>query len=138
MVRTLYDLYPKHVKPRRAAAAIGVALGLKSFEYLEDKVRQYATSRIGQDAKFTPAPDVWFTQGRYDDDPKEWLHTDGPVDTTSLSTKLKALQDMIRVHPANKGAPNFRPERVTKKDSDDLRDLISKLRVVQRKIAQSV
>lgn len=81
-VEAIYQAYPRRVGRQVAIKAIKRAVQhvkarghtLREAEvWLFRKVQEYARSPAGNDGEFTPHPATWFNQGRYDDDPKEWL-----------------------------------------------------------------
>ena len=92
LAEQIYDLYPRKVGKTAALRAIDrlLASGKVPPEDLLVTVRNYAkataTWEIG-DRNFIPNPATWFNQGRYDDDPREWLRgqpTDAPTPETYL------------------------------------------------------
>jgi hypothetical protein len=81
-IDAIYQQYPRHVGKAAALKAIRVALrGIASrlgapsdpAAWLTERVKRYADARAGQDPQFTPHPATWFNQGRFDDDPAEWV-----------------------------------------------------------------
>jgi hypothetical protein len=93
----LYRLYPRHVAPRVAKAAITKALyrlthGIESvdlaernkeigrhrtaFEFLAEAIECFAESPAGRRKQYTPHPSTWFNGSRYLDDPGEWFTVD--------------------------------------------------------------
>jgi len=85
----IYQAYPRHVGRRAALTEIGYAihridkrtdwwstpLGNDPAEWLLTQTLAYATARrsLGPIDNLTPMPRTWFRQGRYDDDPAEWV-----------------------------------------------------------------
>ncbi len=77
----IYAHYPKKVGKAAALKAIEKALRLVTRGFLMDRAKAYAKAREGQDRQFTPHPATWFNQGRYDDDPAEWLRDESVTET---------------------------------------------------------
>lgn len=92
----VYEAYPRHVGRKTALAAIKRAAkedtkgdlntarghGAFSFETLLERTRAYAEAVAKwpeRDRQFIPHPSTWFNQGRYLDDPKEWLRGSAPA-----------------------------------------------------------
>ncbi len=85
-IQNLYEMYPRKIGKRSALRAIEKAvtrLGKEKpelrdadkklrIEWLSEKLRAFAESKMGNAGEFTPYPATWFNQSRYLDDPKEW------------------------------------------------------------------
>lgn len=96
----IYEAYPRKVGRKAAIDAINRAIERHKAEegttpatpYLLDRTTAFAAAVAGWPAderNFVPHPATWFNQGRYDDDPKEWLRgkplaTSTPKDYTKL------------------------------------------------------
>jgi hypothetical protein len=82
-IEAIYQEYPRKVGKqaairaiRRAVTSVTKANGWPTREaqvFLFKRVQAYACSPAGNDDKYTPHPSTWFNQGRYDDDPQEWM-----------------------------------------------------------------
>lgn len=68
----IYQEYPKKCNRGAALKAIRKALKEIDYEWLYEKVRDYAICRAGEDPQFTRNPDNWFRDGNYMDDPSLW------------------------------------------------------------------
>jgi hypothetical protein len=89
----LYRLYPRHVGPRVAKAAIERAIRrvqqngvVDPIQWLKDRVNAYAEAARTMDRQYIPHPSTWFNQDRFDDDPEEW----------GVSSVAKSEDDQIR------------------------------------------
>ncbi len=82
-VNTLFENwwseYPKKVKKLSAAKSFGTKLVMirsreenNSVEFLLERTRQFAKSRIGEPVQFTPYPASWLNENRFDEDPESW------------------------------------------------------------------
>lgn len=80
-VERVYQAYPRKVGRKAAIQSIFNALNaiagrdnppLDPVAWLLGRVEVFAKARAGEDSQFTPYPRTWFSQGRYDDDAKEW------------------------------------------------------------------
>jgi hypothetical protein len=86
-IEAIYKAYPKHVGRRAALASIERALGRirkadpggyrqQATGWLLSRTQEYAASRNGSDAQFTPHPATWFNQDRFEDEPEQRAETD--------------------------------------------------------------
>ena len=83
-IEAIYKAYPKHVGRRAALASIERALGRirkarpeeRATGWLLSRTQEYAASRNGSDAQFTPHPATWFNQDRFEDEPEQRAETD--------------------------------------------------------------
>ena len=93
-IKQVYLAYPRHVGPEAALKAIQKAAerlvkervhpdDRAASRWLWRRARQYAASPAGQSPPkgshddYRPHPSTWFNQRRFDDDPKEWLKSNG-------------------------------------------------------------
>ena len=72
-ISKIYQEYPRKVAPKKAKEKIEIALRENDFEFLLDRVQQYAKCVNGSEKQFIPYPATWFHQERFNDDPKEWV-----------------------------------------------------------------
>ncbi len=98
-VNTLFEKwwpeYPKKVSKPSAAKEFRIKLKMilsrgenNSFEFLLERTRQFAESRIGQPAQYTPHPATWLHNDRFDEDPESWAVHEGnghTIDRTPVS-----------------------------------------------------
>ena len=97
LAQQIYDLYPRKVGRTAALRAIErlLAKGTVPPEDLLVTVRNYAKATAtweAGDRTYIPNPATWFNQGRYDDDPREWLR--GPInDAPTPETYLPSTYD---------------------------------------------
>lgn len=77
--RAIYDAYPRKVAPDRALRAIQKRLdqGVPAAELLA-AVQAYAKATAGTEREFIPHPATWFNDGRFADDPAEWVKAENP------------------------------------------------------------
>ena len=75
---SIYDAYPKKVGKPAAMKSILKALSEFPPEMVLQKTKEYASSRAGQDAQYTPNPATWFNQQRFNDSPETWKSTVKP------------------------------------------------------------
>lgn len=77
-VEEIYQAYPRKVGKKAAESAIRAAVNRGATpEYLLEATTEYARSRVGKEQTFTPHPQTWYQQGRYDDDRSEWWRDEG-------------------------------------------------------------
>lgn len=77
-VEEIYQAYPRKVGKKAAESAIRAAVNRGATpEYLLESTMEYARSRVGKEQTFTPHPQTWYQQGRYDDDRSEWWRDEG-------------------------------------------------------------
>jgi hypothetical protein len=86
MAELVYAEYPRRVGKDAAIKKIISAIKDVGFQKLLVRTKQYAEMTEFKDKQFIPHPSTWFNQGRYKDDPDEWVNTE---DKTKLVTKLK-------------------------------------------------
>jgi hypothetical protein len=82
-VEAIYQEYPRKVGKKAAITAIKRAVervakasGWPTRDaqaFLFKRTQSYARSPAGNHGEYTPHPATWFNQGRYDDDPQEWM-----------------------------------------------------------------
>lgn len=72
-VNQIYKAYPRKVAPKKAKQKIEIALRDVKFDKLLRTVQLYAAAVEGKEKRYIPHPATWFNQGRYDDDPSEWI-----------------------------------------------------------------
>ena len=78
-VEAIYELYPRQVGKKKAHESILRALRLVKYKKLASVVQYYAECQRANiengttDKRFIPHPATWFNQGRWDDDPSEWV-----------------------------------------------------------------
>ncbi len=79
-IEAIYQAYPRRQGKLTALEKVEKALGIieedetlpgDPVEWLLNRVKAYAKSRIGCDKQFTPLPATWLNQGRYYDDDAE-------------------------------------------------------------------
>lgn len=92
-VETIYQAYPRKEGRGAGLDAIRKALltGGVSYDELLRKVRIYAECRAGQETKYTPYPQKWFNQKRWQDDPASWRAASKP--DTNGKPYVKSLQE---------------------------------------------
>lgn len=75
----IYQAYPRKVGKPDALRAIAKALKKHSFDFLLEKVREYAgvRERSGEDPGFIPHPATWFNREQFNDDPSTWVRGGG-------------------------------------------------------------
>lgn len=104
-VQAIVDLYPRQVGRRKAVDAVREALERIAsrkdappdpVEWLGDRVRQFAESPAGDKGQFTPYPNNWFDDDRFDDDPAEWTPAKPKNGSTNLLTHREALEVVHR------------------------------------------
>lgn len=74
--RAIYDAYPRHIGLKLALKAITAVLKTVDAATLLSAAEAYSAATAKWDAKdrqFIPHPATWFNQGRYEDDPAEWI-----------------------------------------------------------------
>lgn len=78
-VDAIYKAYPKHEDGAEGKKAIRKALKLRKAEFLLERTRLYAQSRVNhpKHPDFTPLCATWFNKRRFDDDPASWTRTNG-------------------------------------------------------------
>lgn len=70
----IYQAYPRKVGPHKAKKKIEKALKEEvGFHELLQSVKRYAKCVDGKDPKFIPYPATWINEGRWKDDPAEWV-----------------------------------------------------------------
>lgn len=101
----IYEAYPRKVGRRAALKAIELAIkevakGLLSARmaacvdpeaYLLAKTKAFAEAFSKwpvQEQHFCPHPSTWFNQGRYDDDPQQWIRSN-PSELASIKDYSK-------------------------------------------------
>jgi hypothetical protein len=76
-VEAIYEVYPRKVNTAEGKQAIRKALRETPFDFLLERTRLYAQSRIGnpKHPQYTPHAARFFNNRVYDDDPKAWVET---------------------------------------------------------------
>lgn len=72
----VYEAYPRHVGRTAALKAIESAFKAMPYDQLLAKVTAYAQAVQKwppAERQYIPHPSTWFNQGRYADDPREWM-----------------------------------------------------------------
>lgn len=64
----IYAAYPRKVAKPVAIKAILKALTKVDAEWLLERTKEYALSRVGEPERFTPHPSTWFNQERFRDE----------------------------------------------------------------------
>lgn len=104
-VEAIVDLYPRQVGRRKAIDAVRDALDRiasrkdappNPVAWLEDRVQQFANSPAGDRGQFTPYPNNWFDDDRFDDDPAEWTPAKPKNGSKDLLTYREALDVVNR------------------------------------------
>lgn len=89
VIEDVYQLYPRKVGKKKALKKIRKALEDDiSSEELKEKVRLYAESVKDKNRQFIPYPATWFNQGRYLDDPKEWVEYKNEQELSALDEAM--------------------------------------------------
>lgn len=68
----IYEAYPRKVGRPVAIRAIRKHIDKVGYDTLLEKTQAYAQAVKDSDPKFIPHPSTWYSQERFNDDPKEW------------------------------------------------------------------
>lgn len=94
----IYAHYPRKVGKEAALKAIMKALTHVPAAMLESRIKAFAecASRYTtKDRVFIPHPATWFNQGRYDDDPKEWLRPNMKPRALDVPEPMAAIPEPV-------------------------------------------
>lgn len=72
-----WEAYPKHKGKAPALKAWKKVIKTRTASSIIEAAVIFATSDDGQAGKFCPHASTWLNEGRFDDDPKDWNHTNG-------------------------------------------------------------
>jgi hypothetical protein len=86
LAELIFKEYPRQVGKDAAITKIIKAIKKFGFKKLMSRTKQYAEMTELKEKCFIPHPSTWFNQGRYKDDPDEWINSD---DKDKMLTKLK-------------------------------------------------
>lgn len=110
-VERIYQAYPRKVGRRKALGAIRCAIariepgshgGANACAMLLERTEAFARSAAGRAGRYTPHPATWFSQERYEDDPREW-ERDLSVPPANPPATLPAeaeIETRLRAHRA--------------------------------------
>lgn len=68
----IYEAYPRKVGRPKALASIEKSVAKFGYEHVLEKTKAYAEARTGQNPQYTPNPETFFNQHRFNDDPVTW------------------------------------------------------------------
>ena len=108
-VEEIYGEYPRKVCKPDALKAIRGALGKATFEALLVRTRLYSEAlRRHSLAKGAPNPSTWFNQGRWDDDPEEWVRMAARTLKVDVPEKREHVTDRRNKLVKNPDCPKCR------------------------------
>lgn len=87
---TIYRAYPKKTDKQKALPLIEKAVKAHSYDFIMQKVKEYAYYEKDQEKQYIPSPAVWFRNARWED---ELYPRKKPSTTPSHKTEASAKKD---------------------------------------------
>jgi len=91
----IWKTYPRRAGKPAAIAAIKRAIKRVGFDQLMKATKAFAAARPNKNDPFTPWPQKWFNQERYNDDPATWLSAPKPLTAVERGKRKGKLQDEL-------------------------------------------
>jgi hypothetical protein len=75
-VRKIFDIYPKRLGKPAACVAIAKAIKTYGIDFITERTSLYAQYNPPNSHPYIPNPATWFSQERFNDDPRTWKRFD--------------------------------------------------------------
>jgi hypothetical protein len=96
-IEEIWQAYPRKAGKPAAIKAISRAIAREGFDKILAATNAFAEARPDPDDHYTPWPQKWFNNARYNDPPSTWRPAPKPMTAVERNKRKGALQEQLNI-----------------------------------------